>query len=90
MLIPTVVGCIMLWNEVPRARVLIVYLLVALVAYGAGLDELQGPRHRVQLIFIYAWAQFHFLWYLLPRTVESGAALYSGAELGHLSKQTGG
>jgi hypothetical protein len=68
MLIPTVIGCFMLWHEVPRARVPIVYLLVALVAYGAGLDELQGPRHRVQLIFIYAWGQFHFLWYLLPRT----------------------
>lgn len=89
--VPTVIGCIMLWHDVPRARVLIVYLLTALVVYGAGLDELQGPRHRVQLIFIYAWAQFHFLWYLLPRTVSNLSLVsYPASQLDHLSGRTGG
>jgi hypothetical protein len=72
---PTAIGCIMLWHNVPRARALIVYLITALIVYGAGLDELQGPRHRVQLIFIYAWAQFHFVWYLLPRTARKSSGL---------------
>jgi len=87
---PTVIGCIMLWHDVPRARPLIVYLLTALVVYGAGLDELQGPRHRVQLIFIYAWAQFHVLWYLLPRTVSKPSpTTYPALQLGHLPNRTG-
>lgn len=88
--VPTVIGCVMLWQDVPRARVLIVYLLTALVVYGAGLDELQGPRHRVQLIFMYAWAQFHFLWYLLPRTVSNPSpARYAGPQLEHLPGRAG-
>jgi len=67
--IPAIVGGVMLWRRQTQLRLLFVYLAIALLVYGA-FDELQGPRHRVQLIFIYAWAQFHLIWYLLRRSTS--------------------
>ena len=41
--------------------------IVALLTYG-GYEEAQGVRQRLQVSFVLAWAQFHFLWCLLaPR-----------------------
>lgn len=74
--IPAIVGGVMLWRERPQLRFLLVYLAIALLVYGA-FDELQGPRHRVQLIFIYAWTQFHFVWYLLRGRMTKHLALGS-------------
>jgi len=68
----------MLWREQPQVRPLFVYLAIALLLYGA-FDELQGPRHRVQLIFIYAWAQFHFVWYVLHKSVSQNKLLRATA-----------
>jgi len=72
--VPAVLGGVMLWRERPEMRLLFVYLAIALLLYGA-FGELQGPRHRVQLIFIYAWAQFHFIWCLLRKNVSQNKAL---------------
>lgn len=76
--VPAVVGGVMLWREQPQVRPLFVYLAIALLLYGA-FDELQGPRHRVQLIFIYAWAQFHFVWYVLHKSVSQNKLLRATA-----------
>ena len=59
--VPAVLGMIVLWRESTTARLVIIYLAIILCFYGAG-DALQGPRHRVQVSFIFAWVQFHFLW----------------------------
>lgn len=62
--IPTIIGLVIMWIEVPQLRPLLLYLLVVLMFYGA-FEELQGVRQRFQVSFIYIWAQFHFVWYLL-------------------------
>ena len=60
MFLPAVIGAIMLSRECPGARLYLIYLLGAIVFYSAT-EELQGPRQRVQVSFILAWAQFHFM-----------------------------
>jgi len=60
MFLPAIIGAIMLWRECPGARLYLIYLLGAIVFYSAT-EELQGPRQRVQVSFILAWAQFHFI-----------------------------
>lgn len=67
--VPAILGGAMLWRVRPEIRPLFVYLVIALLLYGA-YEELQGPRHRVQLIFIYAWAQFHFIWDVLRKSMS--------------------
>ncbi|OQW92596.1 MAG: hypothetical protein BWK78_01235 [Thiotrichaceae bacterium IS1] len=61
LIIPAIFAGINLWRQSTVARLLILYLMIALVFYGAT-EELQGPRHRVQVTFIVAWLQFHALW----------------------------
>lgn len=67
MFIPALIGGYRLWKQYPVATYLLIYLIVASLFY-AVVEELQGPRSRVQLVFIIAWAQYHFL-YLLYQTV---------------------
>ena len=71
---PTLVGTTMLWRDAPHLRAMLIYLLAALLFYGA-FEELLGPRQRFQLLFIYAWAQFHFAWYLLRTGRQKYSAL---------------
>jgi len=63
-LLPTVIGGGMLWRQSKEAALLIIYCLVLIVLYGS-YAELQGPRHRLQLVFIIAWMQFHFFWHII-------------------------
>lgn len=63
-LVPTVLGVAQLWRAVPQLRFLFIYLAIILLFYGA-FEELQGARQRIQVLFIYGWAQFHFLWHML-------------------------
>ncbi|HXG23914.1 MAG TPA: hypothetical protein VNJ09_05110, partial [Chthonomonadales bacterium] len=67
MFIPALIGGYRLWKQYPAFAYLLIYLIVASLFY-AMIEELQGPRTRVQLVFIIAWAQYHFL-YLLYQTV---------------------
>ena len=62
--IPAIAGGFLLWQRSRQTRLLIIYLCIMIIMYGA-FQELQGPRHRVQIVFIVAWMQFHFLWALL-------------------------
>lgn len=66
--IPAVIGGGKLYLRSHRARMFLIYLLVILGFY-AVVPELQGPRHRYQVSFVFAWMQFHFLW-LVSRRVE--------------------
>lgn len=63
--IPMIIGLIGLWKTSKEISLIIIYLAVGLIAFGASdLDLLQGPRHRIQFTFAIAIAQFHFLWIL--------------------------
>ncbi len=62
--VPAVLGLISLWRGRPGLRCMIIYFVIILLFYGA-FEELQGARQRIQVLFIYAWAQFHFMWQML-------------------------
>ncbi|MBD2538443.1 hypothetical protein [Coleofasciculus sp. FACHB-SPT36] len=62
--IPAICGGWMLWRCSREVKFLFVYLVLTLFLYGA-FYELQGPRQRLQITPIIAWAQFHFLWVVL-------------------------
>ncbi len=64
-LLPAVVGFVGLWRANTSARLYLLYLALIITLY-AMTDELQGPRHRFQVAFIFVWIQFHFLWMLRP------------------------
>lgn len=63
MLLPCGYSAWLLWRQSKDARLLLLYLLLALFFYGS-YETQQGPRHRVQILFIIAWLQFHFLWFM--------------------------
>jgi hypothetical protein len=60
-LFPTIWSGYLLWHHSKEMKLLIIYLIIVYIFYGV-IDELQGPRHRVQIIPINAWLQFHFVW----------------------------
>mgnify|MGYP000112020698 CR=1 FL=1 len=60
-LVPAAVGALWLCRDSKIARLFVIYAGIVLCFYGL-VPELQGPRHRYQISFIFAWAQFHFLW----------------------------
>ncbi len=62
-LLPAAIGFLGLWRTCPLARLYLLYLLLILGLY-AVTEELQGPRHRFQVAFVFVWIQFHFLWML--------------------------
>ena len=58
--VPALASAWRLWKLLPPARLLLMYLLVTVAFYGA-VPELQGPRQRIQVVFIIAWLQFDAL-----------------------------
>jgi hypothetical protein len=50
-----------LWRRHPHARLLFIYLGLLVLLYAVAPD-LRGPRHRVQVTFLFAWMEFHALW----------------------------
>lgn len=69
LILPALYGGILLWRRSPVASLLLLYALV-LWSFYAAFPGLQGPRHRVQITFVIAWMQFHFLWLLIRSTVR--------------------
>lgn len=59
--IPAIIGGVLLWNQFPNIRLLLIYFIVTLALY-AFFPGQQGPRHRVQISFVLVLAQYHFLW----------------------------
>ena len=62
--IPSIIAFFFLWRRHDQTRLLLIYGIVVSLFYSI-LPEYQGPRHRVQLGFMLAWIQFHFLWIAL-------------------------
>lgn len=60
MIVPMIVGSISLAKSSSLFRFALIYLLLVTLFYGA-VEELQGPRHRLQLVWIFAWAQWEFI-----------------------------
>ena len=61
------------------AQGLTTHLLIVALCVGVGIaafyaltEILQGPRHRFQVAFIFAWVHFCFLWQLLSSRATSG------------------
>jgi hypothetical protein len=63
--VPALIGGWNLWSKSKNASLLLVYLILSLMFY-ANFPGQDGPRHRVQLMFIIIWIEFHCLhkfWY---------------------------
>ncbi len=58
--LPSIMGIGMLCRSSKFARLMVAYGLVILLFYAAA-DNIQGVRHRVQISFLFAWGQIHFL-----------------------------
>jgi hypothetical protein len=71
-LAPAFIGGALLWRQAPRSRFIFIYFGLAILLYGA-FEELQGPRHRVQLVFCLAWMQLHSLWVLAVRAKRAAS-----------------
>lgn len=56
--VPALIGGWALWRHSPPALLAMVYLLIASLL-SAIAPEFQGPRHRVHVIFAWAWMQYH-------------------------------
>jgi hypothetical protein len=83
--VPAVLGTLYLWRESPHVRLFLIYL-ACLIALYAVTEDLLGPRQRFQVSFLFAWAQFHFMWRTKPdraiagvpaRTVQTGSPRWS-------------
>ena len=76
--VPVLLAARILWQKSLLSRLLLIYLLMVIIFY-ALIPELQGPRHRVQIIFVIAWMQFHFLWIFTRKAVRHDTTSdYSG------------
>lgn len=69
LIVPAIYGGWLLWRRSPVAAILLLYAMV-LWSFYAAFPGLQGPRHRVQIAFVIAWMQFHFLWLLIRNTMQ--------------------
>lgn len=65
---PMVLGLMLILRDKGYIRILVIYFLICVALYSM-IPELQGPRHRYQLIPFIALFQFNFLYYLLKRKV---------------------
>ena len=71
--LPALIGGWNLWRQSKKASLLLVYLIISLMFY-ANFPGQDGPRHRVQLMFIIVWIEFHFLhkaWYKNVPTLKT-------------------
>lgn len=78
--IPMLFGMWMIWRRSASARMLLIYAALVIVLYGVT-EDLLGPRQRLQISFIIAWGQFHFLWQMaagagaIPRAQMQSTAI---------------
>lgn len=70
--LPAAFAGVKLWKTSPQAKLLFIYLLTIIALYAVFPGEM-GPRHRVQVTFIIAWMQFHFLWLAMHRIARRPA-----------------
>jgi hypothetical protein len=72
--VPAIIGAVWLWQRSPVLRLPLVYSFLIIVLFSA-FPAQQGPRHRLQVVFMLAWAQFTFAWQLLRATEAAVAPL---------------
>ncbi len=61
--LPMLVGAVQLWRRGGTCRLLLLTLLTFIAFYSI-FPAHQGPRHRVQLVALFALAQFQFVWHV--------------------------
>jgi hypothetical protein len=80
--VPATLGAWCLWRQCPGARLPLLYAAVVLGFYAVA-EDLQGPRHRVQIGFVVTWVQFHGVWtaarLLLARSNPAAVRLANSA-----------
>ena len=64
--IPTVFGLYSIWKHSHEAKLLIIFSCFMILLYGA-VPVLQGPRHRLQIVYMFSWGISHFVWLLIKR-----------------------
>jgi hypothetical protein len=62
--VPALIGGLWLWQRSPMLRLPLVYSLLILLLFST-FPAQQGPRHRLQVVFMLVWAQYTFAWQLL-------------------------
>ncbi len=62
--VPAAVGMWLAWRRSRNLRLLVIYFVVVTLFYAA-VPDLQGPRQRLQVSFIWAWFEFHFFYLIL-------------------------
>ncbi len=71
MLFPlAVLGFIKYWRTNRQSRLILIYFALVVIAF-AITPEVRGARHRLQLMPIFAWLQYSFIWDLFPRKSEA-------------------
>ncbi|MBI3858590.1 MAG: hypothetical protein HY293_23130 [Planctomycetes bacterium] len=63
-LLPALISAFRLWKENKALRLLLIYAVLVIFFY-AMTPDLQGPRHRVQIAFVFAWLQYDFIYRFL-------------------------
>jgi hypothetical protein len=71
--VPAVLGGFLVWKNSPQSRLFLLYAIV-LIGFYSMVTELQTARHRLQISFVFAWVQAHFLWSMLNRAPASSRA----------------
>jgi hypothetical protein len=64
MFVPSLVGAYLLWRRSRVGALLVMYLAVTMLFYSV-VPGIITPRNRVQVLFIWAWVQFHPFYHLL-------------------------
>lgn len=73
--VPALISGWILARKSKEFTFLIIYLLVSLLLYSF-YEVLQGTRHRVQVIPVIVWLQFHFLWLMLQVAFKTQTKSY--------------
>ncbi len=59
-LVPAVVGTVQIWRANQTCRLLVLVMLIFIAFYSV-FPENQGPRHRVQMVAMFAMVEFQFI-----------------------------
>lgn len=71
--VPAVAAGVSLWMTRRLARLPLIYLLFVMLLFAAS-PELMGPRHRIQVLPLIVWLQFHAIWWPVSVTSSPDAA----------------
>lgn len=58
--VPALIGGVVLWRRNPNTRLVLLFLILSVSLYSIAPD-IQGPRQRYQLLFVWSWMELHGL-----------------------------